>query len=186
MIFFREKSAPFSSKSKPAVSFGLRKTTQARDEVRSPHKHLLWPLCQSVAPSDISRWSGWSNESHRRGWHLHRAIQSNISNTRSGKNRSPLCKSLSTDHVSLRSSFSPGVYQTWHGDPPSHPATAQELLNTAHSSSLFPFPALSPTFLVMPEFAHDRELCWSGLCLIIGRFGTFYILVSLMWHESFP
>lgn len=95
-----------------------------------------------------------------------------------------LCASLSTDHVSLRSSFIPGVYQTWHGDPP-YPATAQWTLNTAHSSSLSPFLPCPPPFLSC-QFAHDRELCWSGLWLIKGPFGIFYILASLMGHESFP
>lgn len=47
---------------------------------------------------------------------------------------------------------------------PSYPTTAQQLLNTAQthpSSSSFPSPALSPTFLALPEFAKEGELCWT-------------------------
>lgn len=190
MIFFfavGNEKAPLSSKSKPAVSLGLRKTTQARAEVRSPPKHLLWSLCQFVAASDISKWSDCSVLGNLTGedGHLHRAIHSNISNTSFGKNTSPGFKSLSINHVGLSSSFSLSVYQTWFDGPPSHPATAQKLLSPAHSPSFFPiipFSALFPTLLVIPEFARDRELCWSGLWLIIGPFGLFHILTSLMWH----
>lgn len=90
------------------------------------------------------KWLVCASESHWRGWPLHRTTHSNLSNTRFGKNTSPLCKSLSIDHVSLRSSFSLGVYQTWQGG---HQAT---LLLPRSSSTLHITDPSSPSFPVLP------------------------------------
>lgn len=86
-------------KSKPAVLLRSRRTPQARTEVRSPPKHLLWPLCQTTATtelcqtntttgftaaSDTSKRSDQSKLIHLTGGdrNLHKAIHSSISNTR--------------------------------------------------------------------------------------------------------
>lgn len=109
------------------------------------------------------KWVVCASESHWRGWHLHRAINSNISNPRFGKNMSPLYKSLSISHVSLRSPFSLSVNQTWW--PTQSPRYCSEAPEHCTQPILLPHHSL---FCPVPHLCCHARVC-TGQRAVLSR-----------------